>query len=61
MLNSVANNFRNNVPTGHNSFVLTYIFTEKSPRRIPKRVHAPLREILDPPLLVPFYGQAYFA
>ena len=36
-------------PTGPNSFVFAYIFTEKCPRR---RSTPPLREILDPPLII---------
>ena len=46
--------FRRKPPTGANSFVFTYIFTKKCPRRRSaplKRVHAPLRKILDPPLM----------
>ena len=46
---------RRTPPMGPNSFVFTYIFTKKCPRwrstPPPQRVHAPLREILDPPLL----------
>ena len=41
-------------PTGPNSFVFTYVFTEKRLcQRLappPTRVGAPQREILDPPL-----------
>ena len=43
-------------PTGPNTFVLTYIFAKKRPRRRlaspPRRVGRPQREILDPPPFV---------
>ena len=40
-------------PMGPNSFIFTYIFAKKHPHQrstSPSWVHAPLREILDPPL-----------
>ena len=46
-------------PTRPNSFVFTYVFTEKClcQRLVPPpmRVDAPQREILDPPLYVVYY------
>ena len=46
-------------PTGPNSFIFAYIFTEKCPRWRPKSppkwVHAPLQKILDPALVLLIY------
>ena len=49
-------------PTGPNSFVFAYIFSKKHPRQRsmpPWWVHAPLQEILDPPLMLLFYWCLY--
>ena len=42
-------------PMGPDSFIFAYIFTKKCPHQRsmpPQRVHSPLREILDLPLII---------